>query len=607
MDIAMITISNNMPVAAEFEDDANLVARTLAGNQEAFERIVSRYQSLICSLAYSSTGNVARSEDLAQETFVTAWKQLRALREPAKLRSWLCGIARNLINNNCRKETREPLHRAESLEIANDTASADHPPSDQVMSREEQAIVWRILEEIPEPYRETLILFYREEQSVESVAQQLDLSQDATKQRLSRGREMVRMRSAELIEGVLAKTRPGRAFTIAVIAALPGVVVGSASAAGLGAVGKAGVPAAKALLSAGALGGIIGALGGLLGGGFGTWATWQTARYQRQRDLIKRSVTVYAVCLAIFMTPFAVMTLIGWGIARRHQLTYGVSVAIWMLAFTGVTLGWTLWFTRKFRCVTAEEMAAGTSPLPESIVVRRVSGWSSRWEGRQWRSRTSFLGLPLIDINFRSPKAETLISKATLSALLPGKTGTARGWIAFGDRAFGVLFACGNQAFGGIAIGGISAGVLALGGLAGGLISIGGASIGLAAFGGLALGGFAWGGAAIGALASGGLAVGWLAFGGAAFGWHAAKGGLAWAHDFAVGGTATAAHANDIVAKQMISDSKFFQFADSSMNHAVPILNGPWFIIVIIALSLLFPALMLLIGYRRRQTPNSAT
>jgi len=67
----MIPISKNMPAAAEFEDDASLVARTLAGNQDAFERIVSRYQSLICSLAYSATGNVARSEDLAQESFLT--------------------------------------------------------------------------------------------------------------------------------------------------------------------------------------------------------------------------------------------------------------------------------------------------------------------------------------------------------------------------------------------------------------------------------------------------------------------------------------------------------------------------------------------------------
>jgi zinc protease len=600
----MIPISKNMPAAAEFEDDASLVARTLAGNQDAFERIVSRYQSLICSLAYSATGNVARSEDLAQESFLTAWKQLATLRDPTHLRAWLCGIARNLINNSCRKETRQPLHGAETLDFAHDTASRDCPPSDQAMNREEQAIVWRMLEEIPEPYRETLILFYREEKSVESVARQLDLSQDAVKQRLTRGREMVRMRSAELIEGVLAKTKPGRAFTIAVIAALPGAIVGSASAAGLGAVGKAGLPAAKALLSAGALGGMLGAFGGLLGGGLGTWASWQTARYQRQRDLIKRGVTFFAVCMVIFMAPFAVISVIGWGMVRHHQLAYGLSLSIWMLAFTGVTLGWTLWFMRRFRRITAEEMATGTLPLPESVVVRRVSGWSSRWEGRQWRSRASLFGLPLIDINFSSPKSETLISKATLSALVEGKLGTARGWIAFGDRAFGILFACGSRAFGGVAVGGLSVGVFAFGGLAAGLVSIGGASFGIAAIGGLAVGGLAWGGAAIGALASGGLAVGWLAFGGAAFGWHAAKGGLAWAHDFAVGGSATAAHANDALAKKLVTDSSFFQLAQSTMQHAVPFLRGPWFIIVTLAISLLFPAIMIAVGYRRRRGPT---
>ena len=63
-----------MPVAAN--NDAELVAGTLAGNRDAFSQIVSRYQSLICSLTYSATGNLGQSEDLAQETFVTAWKHL---------------------------------------------------------------------------------------------------------------------------------------------------------------------------------------------------------------------------------------------------------------------------------------------------------------------------------------------------------------------------------------------------------------------------------------------------------------------------------------------------------------------------------------------------
>src|SRR5437660_6540357 len=71
---------------------------------------------LICSLAYSRIGNLGQSEDIAQETFITAWKHLRHLREPAKLRSWLCGIVRNRIHKNLRREGHEPAHQAEPLD-----------------------------------------------------------------------------------------------------------------------------------------------------------------------------------------------------------------------------------------------------------------------------------------------------------------------------------------------------------------------------------------------------------------------------------------------------------------------------------------------------------
>ena len=83
--------------AAE-RNDADLVADSLGGSRDAFRAIVERYQTLICSLAYNATGNLAQSEDVAQETFLAAWTDLRYLREPAKLRSWLCGIVRNLSN-----------------------------------------------------------------------------------------------------------------------------------------------------------------------------------------------------------------------------------------------------------------------------------------------------------------------------------------------------------------------------------------------------------------------------------------------------------------------------------------------------------------------------
>ena len=125
---------------AEFKD-AELVAQTLAGNRDAFRQIVERYQTLISSLAYCATGNVSRSEDLAQETFVSAWKELSQLREPAKLRPWLCSVARFLISKELRRQQREPHHAAESLEAVDEWVSPEPLPPDRVISEEENALV----------------------------------------------------------------------------------------------------------------------------------------------------------------------------------------------------------------------------------------------------------------------------------------------------------------------------------------------------------------------------------------------------------------------------------------------------------------------------------
>src|ERR1022692_3220853 len=201
--------------------DNELVAQALDGNRDAFGRIVSRYQSLICSLAYSATGSLGQSEDLAQETFITAWKHLRHLRERHKLRAWLCGIARNRINNFLRREGREPIRAAEPLEHAPDAPAPEPLPGEQTISNEEQAILWRALERIPEIYREPLVLFYREHQSVEAVAEKLELTEDNVKQRLSRGRKLLHEQVLAFVEGALARTNPGQAFMLGVLAALP--------------------------------------------------------------------------------------------------------------------------------------------------------------------------------------------------------------------------------------------------------------------------------------------------------------------------------------------------------------------------------------------------
>src|SRR3954452_1692218 len=150
------------PMKTADSSDSELVNQSLAGNRDAFGWIVARYQSLLCSLAYSATGSLSQSEDLAQETFVTAWKQLADLREPEKLRSWLCRISRNLTYDALRRQGREPIHKAESLEEIQESPAPEPLPSDYAISHEEEAILLRSIERIPESYREPLVLYYRE-------------------------------------------------------------------------------------------------------------------------------------------------------------------------------------------------------------------------------------------------------------------------------------------------------------------------------------------------------------------------------------------------------------------------------------------------------------
>jgi RNA polymerase sigma factor (sigma-70 family) len=213
-------------------DDTALVNASLDGDRDAFAEIVTRYQSLVSSVAYSATGNLTQSEDIAQETFVTAWKHLESLREPGKLRSWLCGIVRRVTANARRHQQREPAQNAAPLEFAGETPAPEAIPVERAITREEEAILWRSLEQIPENYREPLILFYRENQSVEKVAQSLELSEPAVRQRLSRGRKLLEERVAAFVEGALRQSAPGRCFTQGVLGALPAqmAAVGSASA-----------------------------------------------------------------------------------------------------------------------------------------------------------------------------------------------------------------------------------------------------------------------------------------------------------------------------------------------------------------------------------------
>src|ERR1017187_1444607 len=356
--------------AAELSD-ADLVGESLNGDRDSFGRVVERYQTLIASLAYCATGNVSQSEDLAQETFVTAWKKLAELREPAKLRPWLCSITRFLISKDFRRQGREPDHAAESLEAVDEWVSPEPLPPDQVISDEEKAILWRSLERIPEIYREPLVLFYREHQSIEAVAQDLGLSEDAVKKRLSRGRKLLQEQFLAFVAGALKQTSPGKTFTLGVIAALP-LLATTAKAATATAAATKGGAMAKAT-GAGAFFQAIAALSPilLLGGFFGFKMGGDARQSSQQRESVAMFWRIMVGCLAAFVAlPMLLLIVLNFipvdfSADFRQRLLGGIT--IWLgLMYAVVPAALILWAwqrRRKFQAqATGEpEVAAGTS------------------------------------------------------------------------------------------------------------------------------------------------------------------------------------------------------------------------------------------------------
>jgi RNA polymerase sigma factor (sigma-70 family) len=368
-------------------NDAELVAESLDGNRDAFRLIVERYQTLISSLAYCATGNVSRSEDLAQETFVSAWKQLAELREPAKLRPWLCSIARFLISKEFRRQGREPDHAAESLEAMDEWVTPEPLPPDQAISDEEKAILWRSLERIPEIYREPLVLFYREQQSIEAVAQDLGLSEDAVKQRLSRGRKLLQAQFLAFVAGALNQTKPGKTFTLGVIAALP-LLATTAKAASVGvAVAKGGSAAAKTT----AWGGFLQASSNILLGfvywlapvlPLGGYIGYKMGGDRQHTERARRSVATFWRLMGVSMFLFVVLPL-GLCLALfnlphvSHPKIYtalGLWQQLWVpiLMYAVVPLALVLWVWQRRRQAGPE--AAGSAQIP-SRAGRFLAVW----------------------------------------------------------------------------------------------------------------------------------------------------------------------------------------------------------------------------------------
>lgn len=165
-----------------------------AGGQQQFWQLVERFRADLVNQAFSHLGNSADAEDAAQESLCLAFRRLGELKDPAKLGHWLravnrmnCMALRQKRARSRAREIRPPTAEYEALAAPESGAPEDSPLAE----------VARVVDRLPEAYREVIVLRYWEKMSCAQIAAHLGLPLNTAKTRLARADGLLLERLAE--------------------------------------------------------------------------------------------------------------------------------------------------------------------------------------------------------------------------------------------------------------------------------------------------------------------------------------------------------------------------------------------------------------------------
>jgi len=143
------------------------VIRAQLGDDAAFMRLAERYHARLLHYVRRIVGDDGAADDVAQETWIAAFRGLRRLREPERLKAWLYGIARNRALNALRREERSRLICVDDGLLEAIPEEEDDPLE---IRAEQAAQVHRSLNQVSPAHAEVLVLRYMEGLSYEEIA-----------------------------------------------------------------------------------------------------------------------------------------------------------------------------------------------------------------------------------------------------------------------------------------------------------------------------------------------------------------------------------------------------------------------------------------------------
>jgi RNA polymerase sigma factor (sigma-70 family) len=175
--------------------DAELVATVLGGGTDAYEHLVRRYQDTMYRVAWGMVRDPDAALDLVQDAFIRAFANLVSCREPSHFRVWVM----TMLRNRCLDYLKERRRRDVPLDAMEDAYSGDE--GDALDALAERTELQLALDSLPATLREAFVLRHVEDLSYEEMAGLLETTVAGVKMRVSRAREALRSRLADLAAG----------------------------------------------------------------------------------------------------------------------------------------------------------------------------------------------------------------------------------------------------------------------------------------------------------------------------------------------------------------------------------------------------------------------
>ena len=166
------------------EIELNLVALSKTGDKAAYGKLVTSYSKYVYAICYGILKSAHDAEDVSQEALVKGFTRIANLKENKQFKSWLGQISRNLCIDLIRKHKRKK-------EVSSDEMLDINTPIVATEKTQNEAL-HIALKQLPEHYREPLILYYLEQKETPEIADILEISPAGVGTRLSRARKQLR-------------------------------------------------------------------------------------------------------------------------------------------------------------------------------------------------------------------------------------------------------------------------------------------------------------------------------------------------------------------------------------------------------------------------------